>query len=55
MRCAHAIGACTMLVAVRSAVEQALQREARSLEQKCSKGDHIGEMLQTGGEADAAG
>ena len=27
----------------------------RSLERKCSKGDHIGEMLQTRGEADAAG
>ena len=27
VRCARAIGACTMLVAVRSAVEQALQRD----------------------------
>ena len=29
--------------------------KARSLERKCSKGDHIGEMLQMRGEADAAG
>ena len=36
-------------------VAEASRREVRSLERKCSKGDHIGEMLQMRGEADAAG
>ena len=36
-------------------VAEASRHEARSLERKRSEGDHIGEMLQTRGEADAAG
>ena len=36
-------------------VAEASRSEVRSQERKCSKGDHIGEMLQTRGEADAAG